>query len=488
MPGKFSQVGTQVQTQTQTLTPQQMLVSLLTELPIEALHERIDQELKENISLERDDSQDWDDDSPTTEEPEATLSADSLSDEMGDFGMSDDYTDDYPAASSGRMATEGMVGETESFYGQLEEQIGFFHLDEHEEEILRYLIGSLDDDGLLRVPLQQIQDELEVYHSVSTSPEELEQVLHILQQFDPAGIGARSLQECLLLQIRRAPDAQSATKQKLEQLIGQYFDLLMAKRWERIQHDMHLSDSDVHTLQREVRRLNPRPGSSMGEAIGRNLQQITPDFIVDLDADAHLTLSLNNSHVPPLRVSADDLDFLHSYEGKDVRNLSTSVRDGIAYLRDRVEKAQGFIAALQQRRRTLTATMQAIMSMQRPFFETGDETLLRPMTLEDVAQRTGLHLSTVSRVSNAKWVQTPWGIYPLKWFFTSAARLQEGSDVSVRAIKIALKEIIETEDKKAPLSDEALTQALHARGFDVARRTVAKYRDALGFPVARLRT
>ena len=183
MPGKFSQVGTQVQTQTQTLTPQQMLVSLLTELPIEALHERIDQELKENISLERDDSQDWDDDSPTTEEPEATLSADSLSDEMGDFGMSDDYTDDYPAASSGRMATEGMVGETESFYGQLEEQIGFFHLDEHEEEILRYLIGSLDDDGLLRVPLQQIQDELEVYHSVSTSPEELEQVLHILQQF-----------------------------------------------------------------------------------------------------------------------------------------------------------------------------------------------------------------------------------------------------------------------------------------------------------------
>ena len=487
MAEKFSQVGTQVQTQTQMLTPQQLLVSRLTELPVEALHERVDLELNDNVSLERDDSQDWDDDGATAEGPEASLPADSSADEMGDFGMSDDYTDEQPSASTGRMATEGMVGDTESFYDQLEEQIGFFHLSEHEEEILHYLIGSLDDDGLLRVPLQQVQDELEVYHSVETSQEELEHILQILQNFEPAGIGARNLQECLLLQVRHAPDAQSTAKQNLEQLLTHHFDLLMAKRWERIQRVMHLSDSEVHTLQRDVRRLNPRPGSSMGEAIGRNLQQITPDFIVDLDADGQLTLTLNNGHVPPLRVSADDLDFLRSYEGKDMRNLSASERDGIAYLRDRVEKAQGFIAALQQRRRTLTSTMQAIMAMQRPFFETGDETLLRPMTLEDIAQRTGLHLSTVSRVSNAKWVQTPWGIYPLKWFFTSAARLQEGGDISVRAIKVALKEIIDGEDKKEPLSDEALTQALHERGFDVARRTVAKYRDALGYPIARLR-
>lgn len=487
MAEKFSQVGTQVQTQTQMLTPQQLLVSRLTELPVEALHERVDLELNDNVSLERDDSQDWDDERAMVEEPETSLPADSSTDEMGDFGMSDDYTDEQHTASTGRMATEGMVGDTESFYDQLEEQIGFFHLSEHEAEILHYLIGSLDDDGLLRVPLQQVQDELEVYHSVQTSPEELEHILQILQNFEPAGIGARNLQECLLLQVRHAPDAQSTAKQNLEQLLTHHFDLLMAKRWERIQRVMRLSDSEVHTLQRDVRRLNPRPGSSMGEAIGRNLQQITPDFIVDLDADGQLTLTLNNGHVPPLRVSADDLDFLRSYEGKDIRNLSASERDGIAYLRDRVEKAQGFIAALQQRRRTLTSTMQAIMAMQRPFFETGDETLLRPMTLEDIAQRTGLHLSTVSRVSNAKWVQTPWGIYPLKWFFTSAARLQEGGDISVRAIKVALKEIIDGEDKKEPLSDEALTQALREKGFDVARRTVAKYRGAMGYPIARLR-
>ena len=181
MAEKFSQVGTQVQTQTQMLTPQQLLVSRLTELPVEALHERVDLELNDNVSLERDDSQDWDDEGATAEGPEASLPADSSADEMGDFGMSDDYTDEQPSASTGRMATEGMVGDTESFYDQLEEQIGFFHLSEHEEEILHYLIGSLDDDGLLRVPLQQVQDELEVYHSVETSQEELEHILQILQ-------------------------------------------------------------------------------------------------------------------------------------------------------------------------------------------------------------------------------------------------------------------------------------------------------------------
>lgn len=225
----------------------------------------------------------------------------------------------------------------------------------------------------------------------------------------------------------------------------------------------------------------------MGEAVGRNLQQITPDFIVDTDSDGHLTLSLNNGHLPPLRVSKDDLDFLKSYDGRDTKDLSRSERDGVTYLRDRVEKAQGFIDALRQRRQTLTLTMQAIMKMQRPFFESGDETLLAPMTLEDVAKQTGLHLSTVSRVSNSKWVQTPFGVYPLRWFFTSAARLQGGDEVSVRNIQAALQEIVDAEDKQAPLSDDALARLLQERGYAVARRTIAKYREQLNIPVARLR-
>jgi RNA polymerase sigma-54 factor len=261
----------------------------------------------------------------------------------------------------------------------------------------------------------------------------------------------------------------------------------MLKHWDRIQRGLRLTDAEVSRLQHEVRRLNPRPGSSMGEALGKNLQQITPDFIVDTDPYGQLTMTLNRGHVPPLRVSDDDLTFLQSYEGRDLKSLPRSEREGILYLRERVEKARGFIEALQQRRRTLTDTMYAIIRMQRPFFESGDETLLRPMTLEDVAKRTGLHLSTVSRVSNSKWVQTPFGIYPLRWFFTSAARLQGGDEVSVRNIQAAVQEIVDNEDHHAPLSDDAIARELQKRGYDVARRTVSKYREQLNIPVARLR-
>lgn len=487
MAGKFSQIEAQVQTQAQTLTPQQLLVSQLTEMPVEALYERVDQELKENIALERDTNHgDEGEEAGSTEQQDyaETSEATDYSDYADLSGLSDDVA---PSHDADKDIPETVVGETLSFYDQLEEQIGFFHLDDHEQELIRYLIGSLDDDGLLHTSLQQIQDELEVYHNINTSMEELEQVLSILQQFDPPGIGARTLQECLLLQVRRSPDHDSPIKQKLERLLTDYFDSLMLKHWDRIQRGLRLTDAEVSRLQHEVRRLNPRPGSSMGEALGKNLQQITPDFIVDTNPYGQLTLTLNQGQVPPLRVSDDDLTFLHGYEGRDLKSLSRSERDGVLYLRERVEKARGFIEALQQRRRTLTDTMHAIIRMQRPFFESGDDTLLRPMTLEDVASQTGLHLSTISRVSNSKWVQTPYGIYPLRWFFTSAARLQDGDAVSIRNIKAALQEIIEAEDKKNPLADEALARELQRRGYDVARRTVSKYREAMGFPVARLR-
>ena len=491
-----SQVHLQVQTQNQILSPQQLLLSELTEMPIEALYERVDRELKENVSLEADSAEPADYSEPTeysdynendenTDFSESSEFSDAPSDYSADYSTPDDIPDNLPAARHG--ITEAVTQETQSFYDQLEEQIGFFHLSEHEEAILRYLIGSLDDDGLLRVSLQQLQDELEVYHNIPTSREELEHILGILQNFEPSGVGARDLQECLILQVEHAPDHASPTKQQLLTLLRTQFDSLMLKRWDRIQRAMHLSDGEVSRLRREVHRLNPRPGSSMGEAVGRNLQQITPDFIVEPDAYGHLTLNLNRGHLPPLHVSQDDLDFLSSYEGRDPKQLSRTERDGVTYLRDRVEKAQLFIEAMRQRWQTLTTTMQAIMHLQYPFFESGDETLLRPMTLEDVANRTGLHLSTVSRVSNSKWVQTPYGIYPLRWFFTSAARLQDGDEVSVRSILAALREIVDTEDKHAPLSDAALAQELQARGYDVARRTVAKYREQLDIPVARLR-
>lgn len=491
MASKSSQVGVQVQTQTQTLAPQQLLVSQLTELPVEALYERVDQELKENIALERDDSQDFNSDESYEPTADASSGDDNYDadpapadDATADYSTPDDVPDHLPSAS--QASTEAVVGEIQSFYDQLEEQIGFFRLTPHEEEIIRYLIGSLDDDGLLRISLQQIQDELEVYHNVATTQEELERVLRVLQHFEPAGIGARSLQECLLLQVQHSSDHASANKQLLSQLLTTQFDNLMLNRWDRIKRSMRLTDGEVRRLQREVRRLNPRPGSSMGEAVGHNLRQITPDFIVETDPYGKLVMSLNNGHVPPLRISQEDLHFLQSYEAKKPEELTRAERDGITYLRERVNKAQSFIDAIRQRQHTLTATMQAIIKLQRAFFESGDETLLRPMTLDDVAAATGLHLSTVSRVSNSKWVQMPFGIFPLKWFFTSATRL-DGDDVSVRSIKAALREIIESEDKQHPLSDEALANLLQQRGYEVARRTVTKYRVAMGIPVARLR-
>ena len=467
--------------QTQTLTPQQLLVSRLIELPVEALYERVDQELTENVSLERDtEHETFADEAPY----ENTTADTELNDTTADYSTPDDIPDNLPAARQAN--TEAVTGETQSFYDQLEEQIGFFHLTPHEQEIIRYLIGSLDDDGLLRVPLSRLQDELEVYHNVNTTPEELEHILHVLQNFDPPGVGARTLQECLLLQARHTSDHPSPVKEKLVTLLRTQFDNLMLRRWDRIQRAMKLTDTDVSRLQHEVRRLNPRPGSSMGEAVGRNLQQITPDFIVDTDPGGHLSFTLSDGRVPPLRVNSGDLTLLQTYETRDARQLSRAERDALLYLRDRTGKAQSFIEALQQRHHTLTTTMKAILHLQRPFFESGDETLLRPMTLEDVARHTQLHPSTISRVSNAKWVQTPYGTYPLRWFFTSAAHL-DGSEVSIRNIQAALREIVQGEDKRNPLSDQDIAEALHHRGYDVARRTVAKYREQLRIPVARLR-
>jgi len=260
----------------------------------------------------------------------------------------------------------------------------------------------------------------------------------------------------------------------------------MLKRWDRIQQRMHLTDNELERLQHELKRLNPRPGSALDETVGVNIHQITPDFIVDTDSYGQITLSLNNGNIPPLRVSNDDIEFVKSYAGRKNSELSRSEREGLTYIRAKVDKAQLFVDAIRQRRSNMLATMKAIIDMQKPFFETGDETLLQPMRLEDIASRTGLDKSTISRVSNSKWVQTTFGIHPLRWFFTSKAKL-DGDDVSVRSIKTALQEIIAEEDKQAPFSDETLAEKLKQKGYEIARRTIAKYREQMGIPVARLR-
>lgn len=471
-------IQTQTLSQVQTLAPQQLLAAELIEMPVEELRSRVERELEENPTLER---------MPDTD-------ADGYESEGGGESEASDFTADYapddvpdfiPGQGDNERST-AQWGESRSFHDQLEEQIGYFKLNEHEEELIRYLIGSLDNDGLLRTPLTQIQDELEVYHNISATIGELEHVLSILQHFEPAGVGARNLRECLLLQVQMAPDSGSQEKKQLETLLRNYFDLLMLKRWDRIRQRMHLTDVEVARLQYDVRHLNPRPGSAPDEALGHNQHQITPDFIVDTDPYGQVTVSLANGNVPSLRVNQEDQDLLAQYSEQKPAQLTRSERDALTYVRDNVGRAQLFIEALLTRRQNLLKTMNVIVKRQHIFFETGDDTQLVPMSMGDVAKDTGLHISTVSRAANSKWVQTTFGTYPLKWFFTTSAR-QDGDDVSVRKIKAILKELIDKEDKHSPLSDEVLTEELRKHNVDIARRTTAKYRESMGIPVARLR-
>jgi len=377
-----------------------------------------------------------------------------------------------------------IYGESLSFYDQLLEQVGEMELSDQERYVMEYLIRSLDDDGLLRTSLDSISEELAIYHGIDLSTSQLEHILRKLQQLDPAGIGARDLRECLLLQIDRRE--KSRVKELMQTVITDYFDEFTKKHWDKIQQALRLNDLQTEALMNELRRLNPKPGASMGETIGRSMQQITPDFIVDTQDDGSVTFSLNSGEIPHLQVSQSFADLLKDYQ-KNKDGLSRQMKEALLYTKQKVDAAQNFIDAIQTRRRTLTLTMKAIIHWQHRFFEEGDESLLRPMILKDIAEKTGLDLSTVSRVSNSKYVQTRWGTFPLKYFFSDGYVTESGEELSTREIKAALRDIIEAEDKRKPMSDEALGEALKAKGYPIARRTVAKYREQLGIPVARLR-
>ena len=377
-----------------------------------------------------------------------------------------------------------VYGETVSFYDQLKEQMGELEITEQQRYIMEYLIGSLDDDGLLRKGLDVICEELAIYHNLDVTEQQVELVLELLQHFDPAGIGARTLQECLLLQIgRRDP---SRLRDLMQRVVSSYFDEFTKKHWDKIQSALSLNDMQAEALFRELRKLNPRPGASLGETVGRNLQQITPDFIVDTQDDGTVTFVLNNGEVPELKVSQSFADSMKEYQ-ENKENLSRQTKEALLYIKKKVDAAQGFIEAIKVRRHTLTITMRAIIQLQHQFFVDGDEASLRPMILRDVAEKTGLDPSTISRVSNSKYAQTRWGTFPLRHFFSDGFVTENGEELSTRQIKAALRDIVDAEDKKHPLSDDVIKEELAKKGFPIARRTVAKYREQLGIPISRLR-
>jgi RNA polymerase sigma-54 factor len=480
----------------QSISQQQLLQSQLVELPLQQLAERIETEMHDNPALETtsDDPEfteypEYNDDSETSDDydiqREREERSDALDAALENIGRDDE---ELPVYQGGRPAYEEhedmVLGESQSFYDQLLEQVGELELSDQDRYVMEYLIRSLDDDGLLRASIEGISDELAIYHNIDLTKEQIEAVLHKLQQLDPPGIGARSLQECLLLQVDRKE--KSSLTNLMKRVLTDYFDAFTKKHWDKIQRALALDDLQTDELLHELRRLNPKPGAAMGETIGRSMQQITPDFIVDTQDDGTVTFTLNSGDLPQLQVSQSFADLLKDYQNNK-EGLTRQMKEALLYTKQKVDAAQSFIDAVQMRRRTLTLTMKAIIRLQHKFFEEGDESLLRPMILKDVAEKTGLDLSTISRVSNSKYVQTRWGMFPLKFFFSDGYVTDSGEELSTRKIKAALKELIEGEDKHKPLSDEALSAMLAAKGFPIARRTVAKYREQLGLPVARLR-
>lgn len=489
------QIQTQAQQQIQTLSPQQVLLVKLLELPAVELEDRVRAELLENPALEEGKEE------PAADDYSATAETDTLADDAGDTGYDslDDYLteDDIPDyklqennRSKDERAEEIPFSDTTSFYETLKEQLGERNLDPRQRELAEYLIGSLDDDGLLRKPLGSISDELAIYAGIDASEQELEETLKIIQDFDPAGLGARNLQECLLIQIHRKKEQQHHTPNPLlrieEDIIAGYYEEFTRKHWDKIRQRLNLEEDLFDRAIKEVCKLNPRPGASLGEAIGKNMQQIVPDFIVETYDDGTISLTLNNRNVPELRMSRDFTEMVEEHT-KNKANQSKESKEAMMFLKQKMDAAQGFINAVKQRQNTLTTTMQAIIDLQRPFFLEGDESLLRPMILKDVAERTGLDISTISRVSNSKYVQTNYGVYPLKFFFNDGYTTEDGEEMSVREIRKILKECVDNEDKKKPYTDDELAEILKEKGYPIARRTVAKYRQQMNIPVARMR-
>ncbi len=511
MPQKLVQEQEQKlqQVQVQRLSQQQMLQVRLLEMPLAELEENVAAELNDNPALEerRDDMDDYssgdggdvdsvsvesdtDDGSDSgyearTEREEREEALDKALEGLGSDDAMPIASDGHSYQNTAETDYEEKVwGNTTSFYDKLKEQMGLLDLTEQEEQIMEYLIGSLDSDGLLRKPLDSIADELAIYHSVDVEEKDVERMLLKLQGFDPAGIGARSLQECLEIQIRRRDN--SRLKDLMLRVVRQYFDDFTKKHWQKLQTALSLTDEQVRIVTDELRKLNPKPGAALGETMGRSTQQITPDFIVDTDDDGNVSFVIARGRVPELNVSPSFVEMVNTYRNQS-RTLSRTEKEALAYAKNKVDKAQGYILAVKMRRQTLYATMKAIIDWQLRFFQDGDESDLRPMILKDIAEKTKLDKSTISRVSNEKYAQTRWGTFPLRFFFTDSYVTKDGEEISTRKIKLALKELIDNEDPAHPLSDDTLAEKMKRQNYPIARRTVTKYREQMRIPAARLR-
>src|SRR6056297_2439728 len=470
----------------QKLSPQQIQMIKLLEIPTLQLEQRIKHEIEENPVLEEGENQDENTENDyDTEEETSTSGEDEFS--FDDY-LNDEDTPTYKLyaknTSKDDKHEEIPFRVSTRLHEHLENQIGLKSLSDRQHFLATYLIGNIDDDGYLRRKLESIVNDLAFTQNIKTTEEELEDVLRIIQGLEPVGVGARNLRECLLLQIKAKDHDEPAIK-LARKILEQYFNEFTKKHYEKIITRMKITEDELQSAFDEILKLNPKPGSNFAETDTRAIQTIIPDFILD-NNNGKLELSLNSKNAPDLRINKDYSEMLEAYQ-KNKKNQTKKQKEAISFVKQKLESAKWFIDAIKQRQNTLLLTMNAIIEYQYDFFQTGDESKLKPMILKDIAEKTGLDISTISRVANSKYIQTYFGIYPLKYFFSEGMQKEDGEEVSTRQIKSILKECIDNEDKTKPLTDEKLASILKEKGYKIARRTVAKYREQLGLPVARLR-
>ncbi|MDE6871345.1 MAG: RNA polymerase factor sigma-54 [Bacteroidales bacterium] len=458
--------------QTQKLSPLQIQTIKLIELPQQELIQRVKKELEENPVLDEDAKKEQEEDD----------------DNSGDVSLSDYKEDDsiprYKLTVNNYGKDERPQYNTfsvkESFTQSLQEQLGFRNLTEHQYQVASFIVGSLDDDGYLRRDIESLVDDLAFRAGIDTDENEVLAMLKVIQDFEPAGVGARDLRECLLLQIRnfrQTPEVVNATR-----ILNDFFMEFTNKHFQKIMSRMGISEEEMKAAIGKIVKLNPAPGGQIDDTYTDQAQQIIPDFILELE-EGNLKLSMPRFSIPELRVNRKYADILLQAANSSEREK----KEAATFVKQKLDSAKWFVEAIKQRHNTLESTMKAILDYQHDYFIDGDESNLKPMVLKDIAEKTGFDISTISRVVNSKYIETHFGIYPLKYFFSEGLENQDGEEVSTRELKRALQECVDAENKRKPLTDDQLVEEMTKRGYKLARRTIAKYRDQLNIPKARLR-
>lgn len=473
----------------QKLSPQQIQMIKLLEIPTMQLEQRIKTEIEENPVLEEGAIEE----SPLEKDKqEEDVITDPMDKDKEEFTL-EDYVDEdeYPSykLSASNYSKDDKREEIPfsvglSFQDYLENQLGLRSLDEKQHMLALYILGNIDDDGYLRRRLENIADDIAFALGIKTDEQELLEILRMIQDFDPPGVGARNLQECLLLQIQ-AKDLDTPPILLAYRILKDFFPEFTRKHYDKIIFRLNIKDNQLKDALDEILKLNPKPGSSYSDPQNKNSGQIMPDFVLD-NNEGDLELSLNVKNIPELKISKTYTSMLHSYQHNRGNNTK-SEKEALNFVKQKLDSARWFIDAIKQRQNTLMVTMNAIIKYQQLYFLSGDETKLRPMILKDIADVTGLDVSTISRVANSKYIQTNFGIFPLKYFFSEGMQKESGEEVSTREIKKILQDCIGAENKRHPLTDDSLADILKEKGYHIARRTIAKYREQLNIPVARMR-